>query len=53
MNDRNKVSKNILLNHHVRPMAVGEKKILRIDVPAADRHDKPVYIGTDPSQRLV
>ena len=48
LNDRNKVSKNILLNHHVRPMAVGEKKILRIDVPAADRHDKPVYIGTDP-----
>jgi len=27
---------------------VREKKILRIDVPAADRHDKPVYIGTDP-----
>lgn len=22
--------------------------MLRIDVPAADRHDKPVYIGTDP-----
>ena len=48
LNDRNKVSKNILLNHHVRPVTVGEKKILRIDVPAADRHDKPVYIGTDP-----
>ena len=48
LNDRNKVSKNILLNHHVRPVAVGEKKILRIDVSAADRHDKPVYIGTDP-----
>ena len=48
LNDRNKVSKNILLNHHVRPMTVGDKEILRIDVPAADRHDKPVYIGTDP-----
>lgn len=48
LNDRNKVSKNILLNHHVRPVLVGEKKILRIDVPAADRHDKPVYIGPDP-----
>ena len=48
LNDRNKVSKNILLNHHVRPVVVGEKKILRIDVPAADRHGKPVYIGTDP-----
>ena len=48
LNDRNKVSKNILLNHHVRPMTIGDKEILRIDVPAADRHDKPVYIGTDP-----
>lgn len=48
LNDRNKVSKNILLNHHVRPVVVKGKKILRIDVPAADRHDKPVYIGTDP-----
>ena len=48
LNDRNKVSKNILLNHHVRPVTVGEKRILRIDVPAADRHDKPVYIGTNP-----
>lgn len=27
---------------------IGHKEILRIDVPAADRHDKPVYIGTDP-----
>lgn len=25
-----------------------DKKILKIDIPAADRHDKPVYIGTDP-----
>lgn len=48
LNDRNKVSKNILLNHHVNPVPVGDKQILRIDVPAADRHDKPVYIGTDP-----
>lgn len=48
LNDRNKVSKNILLNHHVNPVPVGDKQILRIDVPAADRHDKPIYIGTDP-----
>lgn len=41
LNDRNKVSKNILLNHHVNLVTVGDKKILRIDIPAADRHDKP------------
>lgn len=48
LNDRNKISKNILLNHHVKVIEVEGKKLLQIDVPAADRHDKPVYIGTDP-----
>lgn len=48
LNDRNKISKNILLNHHVKPIIVEGKNVLRIDVPAADRHDKPVYIGPDP-----
>lgn len=48
LNDRNKISKNILLNHHVQVLEVEDKKILKIDIPAADRHDKPVYIGTDP-----
>ena len=48
LNDRNKVSKNILLNHHVQVVEMENKKILRIDIPAADRHDKPVYIGIDP-----
>ncbi|MDO4383896.1 MAG: putative DNA binding domain-containing protein [Eubacteriales bacterium] len=48
LNDRNKISKNILLNHHVRVIEIEGKKLLQIDVPAADRHDKPVYIGTNP-----
>ena len=48
LNDRNKISKNILLNHHVQVVEVEDKKILKIDIPAADRHDKPVYIGLDP-----
>lgn len=48
LNDRNKISKNILLNHHVKVIEAEGKKLLQIDVPAADRHDKPVYIGTDP-----
>ena len=48
INDRNKVSKNILLNHHVKVIKYEGKNILEINVPAADRHDKPVYIGTDP-----
>ncbi len=48
LNDKNKVSKNILLNHHVQVVELEDKKILKIDIPAADRHDKPVYIGTNP-----
>lgn len=48
LNDKQKISKNILLNHHVSIIQVENKKILRIDVPAADRHDKPVYVGTNP-----
>ena len=27
---------------------IQDDNVVRIDVPAADRHDKPVYIGTDP-----
>ena len=48
LNDRNKISKNILLNHHVKVVVYEEKNLLQIDIPAADRHDKPVYVGTDP-----
>ena len=31
LNDRNKVSKNILLNHHVQVVEVEDKKILRVE----------------------
>lgn len=48
INNRGKISKNILLNHHISVIDIQDKKILRINIPAADRHDKPVYIGTNP-----
>lgn len=48
LNDRNKISRNILLNHHVKVVEYDGKKLLEIQIPAADRHDKPVYVGTDP-----
>ena len=53
LNDRNKISKNILLNHHIQVVKVEDKKILKIDIPAADRHDKPVYIGTRSNERYL
>jgi len=48
VNNRGKISKNILLNHHISVVNVQDKRILRINIPAADRHDKPVYVGTNP-----
>lgn len=50
LNNRKKISKNILLNHHVFVAEISGKRVLRIDVPAADRRDKPVYVGADPMQ---
>ena len=40
LNDRNKISKNILLNHHVQVVEVEDKKILKIDIPAAAKNKK-------------
>jgi len=50
INNKIKISKNILLNHHVQVISIQGKKLLRIDIPAADRHDKPVYVGTNPME---
>lgn len=53
LNNKNKVSSNILLNHHVAVMETEGKKILRIDVPPARREDEPVYIGPDPMKGTI
>ena len=48
-NDRNKISKNNSIKIIMYMLfKVEDKEVLEIDIPAADRHDKPVYIGTDP-----
>lgn len=34
LNDRNKISRNILLNHHVKVVEYDGKKLLEIQIPA-------------------
>ena len=48
VNNRQKVSVNILINKHVQIVETGGNRIVVIEVPRADRRDKPVYIGVDP-----
>lgn len=48
VNDKNKVSANILSPRNVRIRKVEGKRIIVIKVPRARRFERPVYIGTDP-----
>ena len=45
LNNREKISISILLDKNVRIEAIGEKKIIVIEVPRADRVLRPVFIN--------
>jgi predicted HTH transcriptional regulator len=45
LNDRSKVSANVLLGNSVEEVEVEGKRLLRVDVPEAPRNVKPVYIN--------
>lgn len=47
LNNRNKISANILLEHHVYVAEYDGHDYVVIEVPRADRRDKPIYVGTD------
>lgn len=47
LNDRKKVSINLLSESDVKTYMVGDDVILVIEVPATDRETKPVYINGD------
>jgi predicted HTH transcriptional regulator len=47
LNDRSKVCANILLERHIYIQQVEGKDIIVMEVPRADRRDKPVYINND------
>ena len=47
MNHPTKISANILLDHHVYKVPYNGMELVAIEVPRADRRDKPVYVGQD------
>ena len=47
INNPQKVSANILFERHVREENLEGKTILVVDVPRAERTDRPVFIGSD------
>ena len=48
INNRQKINVNILAEKHVRIEDADGKHIIVIEVPRANREDKPVYVGADP-----
>jgi len=48
VNNRGKVSSNLLRNSDVSDVNIGDKIILAIRVPEATRYQKPVFIGQNP-----
>lgn len=47
LNNPQKVSVNILSERHIYVENIDGMDVVIIEVPRADRHDKPVYIGND------
>ena len=47
LNNKQKISSNIFLEQQVYSIAYEGMTILVIEVPRADRHDKPIYVGRD------
>ena len=47
VNNREKASVNVLFDRHVYPLSVDGKKLVVIEVPRAERQERPVYVGKD------
>jgi predicted HTH transcriptional regulator len=47
LNNRQKVSANILTERRIYEQKIDDKDIIVIEVPRADKHDKPVYSNND------
>jgi predicted HTH transcriptional regulator len=47
VNNREKVSVNILFDRHVYSVKCRGRDVVVIEVPRADRQDRPVYVGKD------
>ncbi|MDR3245505.1 MAG: putative DNA binding domain-containing protein [Prevotellaceae bacterium] len=47
LNNHQKISANILVERYVYVQTIDGKDVIVIEVPRADRHDKPVHINND------
>ncbi|MDR0682302.1 MAG: putative DNA binding domain-containing protein, partial [Dysgonamonadaceae bacterium] len=47
LNNRQKVSANVLTEKRIYEQKIDGKDIIVMEIPRADRHDKPVYINND------
>jgi predicted HTH transcriptional regulator len=48
LNDRDKVSVNVIRREHVQLLRAGERSVVVVHVPRATRSQRPVYLGRDP-----
>lgn len=48
LHNRKQVSINLLAEHHIVPVVIDGKTVLRVEIPRAARHIKPVYLGVNP-----
>lgn len=48
LHNRKQVSVNLLIEHQITPVIVDGKTVLRVDIPRAPRHIKPVHLGGNP-----
>ena len=48
LHNRKQISANLLSEQHVQPLVIEGKTVLRVEVPRAARHDKPVHLGSNP-----
>lgn len=48
INNRGKISVNLLTNDDVKILSINDKSILVVRVPRASRRQRPVFIGTNP-----
>jgi predicted HTH transcriptional regulator len=48
LNNRQKISANLLTDHHVREVEMENRKVLVIEIPRATRRQRPVHLTTNP-----
>jgi ATP-dependent DNA helicase RecG len=48
LNNPKQISRNLLRDEMVSVVSFGEQKVLKVQIPRASRHERPVYVGENP-----